>query len=281
MAKAIRAFQIFYDERTRAALDRDFAPLDNSENARPDWFEYWPIRNFLAQHRLDETGYYGFLSPAFFMKTQLTGRRVKDFIEQCGDADVITFSPLPCHAACFLNVFEQGEYSSPGLVDAASRFFRGIDPKVDLGTLVTDSRNSVFSNYFFARARFWDRWRAVFEKLFEQAEAPSAPLFALLARRFDYVRDDGVAKPAQMKVFVMERAVSFLLAASKAFTVKNFPPFEIPVASYFSGLLEEIVELDALKIAYAETGDRHFLRRYRQAQEKTLAAVQRRIAGQP
>ncbi|MGH6690087.1 MAG: hypothetical protein ACREF4_05335 [Gammaproteobacteria bacterium] len=52
MAHAIRAFQIFYNEETRAALDPDFEPLDNSRHQRRDWYEYWPIREFLLTKQL-------------------------------------------------------------------------------------------------------------------------------------------------------------------------------------------------------------------------------------
>jgi hypothetical protein len=57
----IRAFQIFYDEKTRASLDRDFEPLDNTDSERADWYEYWPIRNWLSRNELNESSYYGFL----------------------------------------------------------------------------------------------------------------------------------------------------------------------------------------------------------------------------
>jgi len=42
----LRVFQIHYDAASRAALDPDFEPLDNSRSERPDWYEYWPIRQF-------------------------------------------------------------------------------------------------------------------------------------------------------------------------------------------------------------------------------------------
>jgi len=53
MPADIRVFQIFYDEDTRASLDRAFEPLDNTKNARSDWYEYWPIRNYLYKQRRD------------------------------------------------------------------------------------------------------------------------------------------------------------------------------------------------------------------------------------
>ena len=40
----IYAYQIYYSEQTRDALDPGFLPLDNLANPRPDWREYWPIR---------------------------------------------------------------------------------------------------------------------------------------------------------------------------------------------------------------------------------------------
>lgn len=41
MSTEIRVFQIFYNEETRASLDPDFEPLDNSDSERADWYEYW------------------------------------------------------------------------------------------------------------------------------------------------------------------------------------------------------------------------------------------------
>ena len=125
MAGEVRAFQIFYNDKTRALLDPDFEPLDNSKNERPDWYEYWPIRTFLSENRLSDSTYYGFLSPLFFQKTGLSGRKVMDFLRQAGDADIVTFPPFPCHAAVFVNVFEQGEFFHQGLYDVARQFFGG------------------------------------------------------------------------------------------------------------------------------------------------------------
>jgi len=156
MTTAIRAFQIFYNEKTRASLDPGFEALDNSSNERPDWYEYWPIRKYLKSNKLEDSAYYGFFSPLFFEKTRLTGAQVKGFALASEPADVVTFSPLPCHGACFLNVFEHGDFFHNGLYEAASLFFREVDPKVSLEALVTHSRNTVFSNFFVAKRPFWE-----------------------------------------------------------------------------------------------------------------------------
>lgn len=266
----MRVFQIFYDDATRAALDPDFEPLDNSANERPDWYEYWPIREYFRANVLDESAYYGFISPLFFQKTGLSGRQVKDFARAAGDVDVLTFSPHPCHSACFYNVFEQGANCFPGFLDVATRFFNELDPNIRFDAVVNDSRNTVYSNYFLAKPGFWLRWQTVFDRLFELAETRGSALHEALNRTVEYAKDDGAAKPAQMKIMVMERAVSLMLAA-RAFKTKNYPPFAMPLTAAFAGRLPQLVALDALKIAYAETGEQQFLRLFAEQRDKLVA----------
>jgi hypothetical protein len=266
----IRPFQIFYNAATRAALDPAFEPLDNSANERPDWYEYWPIRNFFRANALEEGTYYGFLSPLFFQKTALSGRQVIEFASQAGDAEVITFSPHPCHSACFYNVIEQGANCFPGFLEVATSFFRELDPGLRLETVVNDSRNTVFSNYFLATPRFWSAWDRIFSRLFELAEAPGSPLREALNRPVAYAKDDGDAKPAQMKIMLMERVVSLLLA-SRAFKIRNYPPFSMPLSAPFVGRLSELVALDQLKIAYADSGDQQMLRQFVERRDKLVA----------
>jgi hypothetical protein len=273
MSAEIRAFQIYYDEESRASLDEDFEPLDNTKNDRPDWYEYWPIRNYLSRNELNEGTLYGFLSSRFSEKTRLTGAQVKDFVRRAGEADVVTFSPFPCHGACFLNVFEHGNFFHPGLFEVASRFFGSVNPSVKLDTLLMHSRNTVFSNFFLARREFWKSWKDVLDRIFQMAETPSSPLHASLNAQVEYGKDSGEKSLTQMKIFVMECAASFLLAASGAFRIRNFPPFQMPLCGPFVGHLADVVMLDALKIALSDTDDPHFLELYGQIRDKAIAAT--------
>jgi hypothetical protein len=69
---AIFIYQILNHYTKPGDLDPGFLVLDNSSNERPDWFEYWPIRKFLLSEPLDEESFYGFLSPKFKYKTNLS-----------------------------------------------------------------------------------------------------------------------------------------------------------------------------------------------------------------
>lgn len=267
MAGSARIFQIFYDAASRAALDPDFEPLDNSGSARADWYEYWPIRRFLRENRLEPGTLYGFFSPLFRSKTALEGRQVKAFVAQAAEADVVTFSPHPCHGAVFYNVFEHGNNCFPGFLEVATRFVADAAPGLRLEDVVNDSRNTVYSNYFVARPVFWEAWNAVCERLFAHAEDPASPLHEPLNREVRYAKDDGEAKPAQMKIFVLERVASLLLA-TRRFAVRNYPAFAMPLSAPFVGHLPELVALDALKIAYAQTRDANFLQQFMQRRDR-------------
>jgi hypothetical protein len=148
-------FQIYYDAATRAEVDQAFQPLDNSANERPDWREYWPIRQFLLHNVLAEDRHYGFFSPRFLSKSDVTAGDVIAFVNQHGATyDVIGFSPYPDQHALFWNVFEQCDWFAPGMAEVCQKLFDEIGCKVDLTELVMDSQNSIFCNYFCARPAF-------------------------------------------------------------------------------------------------------------------------------
>jgi hypothetical protein len=252
MASGARIFQIYYSAETRDAVDPEFEPLDNTVSERPDWFEYWPIRGFLRSAALDEEAFYGFFSPRFYAKTRLRGAQVHEFLRGVGGADVVTFSPHPCHSACFINVFDQGEAFYPGIYKTVADFLREVDPAFSLDTFVTHSRNTVFSNYFVARPAFWRRWLELCERLVAHAESERSPLHAGLQIRHEYRKEGGPAMSVQRKVFVLERLVSYLLHVSQV-TVANYPPFSFPISDRFVGRLAELVELDRLKLAFCDT----------------------------
>lgn len=97
----INMYQICYSEDTLRNLSNGFLVLDNLNNERPDWMEYWPIRKFLLNNVLNENSYYGFFSPKFQQKT---GHDAETFKKACdgltNNYDVIFCSPQP-EVGCF------------------------------------------------------------------------------------------------------------------------------------------------------------------------------------
>lgn len=254
----LNIYQIYYDEATRARVDPLFIPLDNTENDRPDWREYWPIRNYMVANVLDDDAYYGFLSPKFQAKTGLTGADVVGFIGD-GGADVYVFSQFVERSALFLNVFEQGESGHPGLLDVMQQFVDQIGLVVDLRMLVGDNSNAVFSNYFVAKGRFWKRWLAVAERLFVLCEAGEEPLAARLNALTTYA---GQPDPVHMKVFIMERIASFVIMYN-GFSTAAYNSFEMSRSSPPELWIEyEMRIANALKMAFLQSGDHGYVVAY-------------------
>jgi len=229
-------------------MDPGFGVLDNSANERPDWYEYWPIRKYLLNEALDENAFYGFLSPKFKHKTNLTAAQARDFVAAADEAtDVVLFSPSIHNSCYYRNVFEHGEAEHPGLAGAAVRLFERIRRPLDLEEFISDSRNTVYSNYFIAKPRFWRAWLDITEQLFAIAETPDDPLGRELCARTAYRG----ARNVQMKVFVMERIASWILVSDKSFVARVRDPFAARARFY---KLPVAIACDALKIAYVTQG---------------------------
>jgi hypothetical protein len=245
---AVQIHQILNHYTPREELDPGFEVLDNSGNERPDWFEYWPIRQFLLNQALDENTFYGFLSPKFKLKTSLNSADVREFILAAGSAvDVVLLSPSIHNSAYYLNVFEHGDAEHPGLKSVAKALFDRLELFSDLDSLVSDSRNTVHSNYFIAKPRFWRAWLAINEKMYAIAETPGDALGEALCAPTTYRG----ATHVQMKIFVMERVATWLLTSGSDFTAAVRDPFVARSRIY---KLPVAVMCDALKIAYATQG---------------------------
>jgi hypothetical protein len=133
------------------------------------------------------------------------------------------------------------------LASVAAQFFESIDPSVRLAELVSDSRNTVHSNYFIAKPRFWRAWLEVNERMFAIAESPSDPLGEALRTPTNY---RGRAE-VHMKIFIMERVATWLLTRDRRFAAQARDPFAARTRIY---KLPVAVVCDALKIAYATQG---------------------------
>ena len=247
----VHLHQIAYSPAALAAIEPGYLVLDNLANPRPDWFEYWPIRNFLLTQTLEEDAFYAFFSPKFGAKTSLNHAQVTAFVQAAAPtADVVLFSPQPDMGCFFLNVFEQAETFDAGLIDCYETFLATIGQAVPpLRGLVMDSRQIIFSNYFVARPAFWREWLALNEQMFAICEGPQSALQQGLTHVTSYPGS------AQRKVFLMERVASLLLTVQPQWRTKAHDPYGFGWSmSRFRQHPNEAVISDALKIAYRDQG---------------------------
>jgi hypothetical protein len=262
-------YQIYYSEQTKEQNDSGFQGLNNLKNARPDWSEYWPIRNFLLNHELRDDCYYGFFSPKFKEKTGLTANDVFGFLDHSSQ-DIVAFSPYFDQSAFFLNMFEQGAANHPDIWPCFENSFKLVHPTIETSTLVMTSQNTVFCNYFAAKKQVWIEWLTECEKIFAVAEDGKSELAKLLNGS---VNHSGAYNPA--KVFVTERMISYLIATQNKWSVKFFNPMSLPVSpAPISKYMHELTKLDALKIAFRETGFQEYIDTFARLRSDLITHIQ-------
>jgi hypothetical protein len=211
----VKVHQIYYNEVTRQQLDPCFLPLDNTANPRPDWYEFWSIRQYLKNNVLDGQTFYGFVSPKFGWKTGLSGQDVLSFAASHPDDDMLLISPGWDQIAYFLNPFEQGEYWHPGLLAETQKFIDQTPFALDLKTHIGHTHNTCFSNYVLAKPRFWQQWVVLADLFFDYVEHHNA---AMAEQQTSYGNSPNLLP---MKTFIQERFVSIILASG-----------DYPVAAY-------------------------------------------------
>lgn len=242
-------YQIFYNEETKKTRDTGFLPLDNTENLRPDWREYWPIRNYLLNKSIDEDALYGFFSPKFKAKTGLSSDECFSFINsQCQDIDVVSFSPFFDVGAFFQNSFFQSLTQHPNSRFAIEGVLKILTPFQSIDDIVMHSGNNIFCNFFVAKPNFWKAWLENCELIWNECEKNISPI----AKELNAVAK-GHDTPAAVKTFVIERIASLILATNRSYKIKAYNPFELPFSN--AGISKErsaLIQMDALKIAYSE-----------------------------
>lgn len=201
-------YQIYYDQETSGKLQAGFLPLDNTENKRPDWFEFWVILNFLQKHQLADNTWYGFLSPKFREKTGIESGNLLGIIDAVDlQADVLLVDYGWDQIAYFKNVWEQGEKWHPGLKELTQYFLDASGRNLRLDDIVTSSTTAVFSNFIIAKKQYWLDWLQIATEFFDFVEHGEGK-----ERLNGSVSYGNVHRLFPMKTFVQERFPSILLS---------------------------------------------------------------------
>ncbi len=260
-------YQICYSPETLANVPQGFLTLDNSANERPDWREYWAIRNYLLNNYLSEDTLYGFFSPKFSSKTSLDHAKVQTFLaENYSGQDVVSFSPFWDLMSIFKNVFEQGDFFHPGLSDTCQNFANLHVAGIELKDAITHSENTIFCNYFLAKKTFWKEWLILGELLFEASEYQKTELAEKLNASTSYGE-----QRVPMKVFVQERLATICLLANKNIKCLNYSPFAIGASTTpFNNFYHEAVISDALKRAFTQTSNHSYLNEFSTLRERII-----------
>jgi hypothetical protein len=247
----IKAYQICYSPETLASVPEGFHALNYTDNSRPDWREFWPIRQFLLNNYLTDDTLYGFLSPKFNHKTGLDFSAVSNFINSnYTNQDIVTFSPFWDLSSLFKNLYEQGDFFHPGLLNAAQLFSNHHLSALNLSATITHSSNTVFCNYFLAKASFWKEWLKLANLLYFAAENKDSELLNVMNANTTYGTNN-----LPMKIFIQERLATTCLLLNSDLRTLSYDIFKLNASiTPFNQFLEESILSDSLKLSYIRSG---------------------------
>ena len=255
----LNIFQIYYSEDTRDSIEEGFIPLSNMSNERPDWFEYWPIRNYILNNQLNKKYFYGFLSPKFSKKTNLNFNTIIKSLNsiQIDNFDVISFSPFYDQISFYKNIFEQTSFTSPDVLPSLNYSAKMLFPNFDVNNYLSSSLDTIFCNYFIATGSFWLEWFNVCEKIFHIAENYSDPNNHFYTTTTTYNKTS-----PHIKTFIIERIANLLIKNNNFRSTVILSPTPTFAISEFSDLIKELILLDSLKISYNLTARLSFIEQF-------------------
>jgi hypothetical protein len=266
----IKAYQICYSPETLASVPEGFHALNYTDNSRPDWREFWPIRQFLLNNYLADDTLYGFLSPKFNHKTGLDFSAVSNFINSnYTNQDIVTFSPFWDLSSLFKNIYEQGDFFHPGLLNAVQLFANHHLSAIDLNATVTHSNNTVFCNYFFAKASFWKEWLKLANLLYLSAEKEDSELFNVMNADTTYGTNN-----LPMKIFIQERLATTCLLLNSNLRTLSYNIFKLNASTTpFNQFLDESILSDSLKLSYIDSGHSVYLNSFALIRNRILTLM--------
>lgn len=233
----VMIFQNVYADDVTEGLDPSFLPVDGRRNARTE------IRETGLFLRMFHCGLYrcapltGILSPGFNDKAGIAGAEFLRFIRQNPGYDVYFINSYPQNAYLTYNVWTHGELYHPGLIGLAQLLF--LRAGYDARTICQPrdaAATALYSSYWVAGPRFWDRYLVMLTRLIEAVEAMPPAI-----RRRYFAIDPVYPDPVPLLPFILERSFSAFLHVDRTVRALAYPFARDDILRYCDDVEGEIV----------------------------------------
>jgi hypothetical protein len=227
----ISMHQIYYDPSQLTQLEPDFIPYDNTANQNREWAEYHVFETEFKKGTHNQFDYTGFVSWKFGQKTRIPGARFLEFVQKNPGADVYYINPFPMEELLFKNVWYQGEFYHPGIMEFAQQILARAGYEIDLRIWQQPRETFAFCNYWVGNQKFWDTYMSFTGKVAEilrsglsDTEKDFLHSIASKTNNFSYI------------AFFMERMFSVFLSFDKEIRSERFFYSADDVRRRFPGL---------------------------------------------
>jgi len=202
--KDVKIYQIFYNEETENKIDPGFIPFNNKNNARPDWYEYYSIKQILENEENLNCDWLGVFSPKFFEKTGMKSEEVFSIIKN-SNADIISFSPWYAAIALHWNIFDQIASRHNGTIDMFKKIFPLLKCSDDILLMPMGRNNTIYCNYFVAKPKVWRIWKEAFDIIYNLLEVGTSGF-----KEFTYYSSDEYYNKTENKIFILESLITII-----------------------------------------------------------------------
>lgn len=171
MTDGMKLHQIWYLDEQEPELDPNLLSWDNRENLRPEWCEYWIIRQAAQEFEKNFGELTGFFSWRYRQKLNIEFSQIKGFIEAYPGGDCYIFSPAVFQVAYYLNVWQQGEHWHPGITHKAQAMLQALGYDIDLKNSIDHHLTTAYCNYWIASRPFWVKYLKFMDGVFHYIES--------------------------------------------------------------------------------------------------------------
>jgi len=204
----IKIYQAYYKPEQQSELDTLFTPYDNSAGGNPSISEYLIYKGIYAKAMEEKCDLWGHFS--WQWKTKLEGPKAEDifaWINNKPGYDVYTFNAFPQEVANQWNVWEQGQWCHPHMMDLAQAILPKMGVSADIIKQSMGIKHYCMANYMVGNQKFWDGFLAFVDKFFEVCETLDEATTAKLNESAEYPYNTGL----NYRGFFIERLVSTYL----------------------------------------------------------------------
>lgn len=215
----IKLHQIYYLPSQLPLLDPAFIPYNNTANRNREFAEFYIFEKEYNRGKIRRDAITGYVSWKFGVKTGLTGKQFREFIEKNPGYDVYFVTPFITQAKLFRNVWLQGDFYHPGMLQLAQEVFDRAGYTIDLANQKHGRNTTLYCNYWAGSREFWDTYmdfaapivKVLRNMLRSKTEAQRLLTIADHTNKFGYI------------AFILERVFSTLLSYNTAIRCKSYP----------------------------------------------------------
>lgn len=152
----LEIFQAYYKQEQVAFLDKEFVPFDNTANTQGQYREYplfLKIYDYAQEKNLDIWGY-----TSWRWKDKLPGLTAQNLLDSINlnpGYDVYYWNPCADHAVASLNVWEQGQFWHPSLMEIMKTIMPRLNLDPNLLYQVQHPDTIYFGLYCAGNNKFW------------------------------------------------------------------------------------------------------------------------------